>query len=402
MINLMLGIPGGGKSYEAVVFHILPALLSGRKVITNLPLEVERFAALVPYCDKLLEVRTRTLSCDPGEGDGEASSSGSSELAGMIKQARSARFSSRAFANVEDYSDGWRHEEKGFGPLYVVDEAHFALPAGETPRAVREWFSMHRHFNVDVLLITQTYGKIDRDIVGLVQMCYRVRKNIALGSSGSYTRKVQDGVRGEVVNTSIRRYEAKYFGLYRSHTQGAAVGEFNAADVRPLWKHWTFIGAGVCALVVLVMVGSGQVHVPWRVAAPKGSGAVVEVSPGRSGAGARQSVVPSSSGSPVGARAASAVASAPADESPPDPYAGQGLHLVGTIRGSGGVVYAIAVSQNGQYVMTTTDVELVKAGYKFFAAADCAAWLTWAAKRRAVTCDWPTVGPSVGGRSAHV
>ncbi|EPW3551744.1 zonular occludens toxin domain-containing protein, partial [Pseudomonas aeruginosa] len=38
MINLILGQPGGGKSHEAVVYHVVPALNQGRKVITNLAL----------------------------------------------------------------------------------------------------------------------------------------------------------------------------------------------------------------------------------------------------------------------------------------------------------------------------------------------------------------------------
>ncbi|MER0370175.1 zonular occludens toxin domain-containing protein, partial [Vibrio vulnificus] len=43
MINLIVGRPGGGKSYEAVVFHIIPAIQNGRKVVTNLPLNIDHF-----------------------------------------------------------------------------------------------------------------------------------------------------------------------------------------------------------------------------------------------------------------------------------------------------------------------------------------------------------------------
>ncbi|MHA6613038.1 zonular occludens toxin domain-containing protein [Photobacterium damselae] len=41
MINLIMGRPGGGKSYEAVVYHVLPAIQSGRMVITNLPINLD-------------------------------------------------------------------------------------------------------------------------------------------------------------------------------------------------------------------------------------------------------------------------------------------------------------------------------------------------------------------------
>lgn len=57
MSNGLEGIPGSGKSYEAVVFHVLPALQSGRLVITNLPLLVEAFAALDPAFRSLIQIR---------------------------------------------------------------------------------------------------------------------------------------------------------------------------------------------------------------------------------------------------------------------------------------------------------------------------------------------------------
>jgi zona occludens toxin len=59
MINGLEGIPGSGKSYEAVVMHVLPALKAGRKVITNLPLLVDKFSALDPSYGDLIELRTK-------------------------------------------------------------------------------------------------------------------------------------------------------------------------------------------------------------------------------------------------------------------------------------------------------------------------------------------------------
>ena len=159
MINLLLGAPGGGKSYEAVAYHILVALMRGRKVVTNLPLQVDAFERLQPGLSDLIELRHRTLAVRPEDAP---------------------KWTPRPFAHVEDYADPWRHPD-GFGPLYVIDECHMCLPARDTERAVEEWFSMHRHHNVDVLLITQSYGKINAAIRDLVQMVYRVRKNVALG-----------------------------------------------------------------------------------------------------------------------------------------------------------------------------------------------------------------------------
>lgn len=227
MINLLLGQPGGGKSYEAVAFHIIQAIEQGRKVITNLSVKPDVFAKFFPGSDRLLELRNPVL----GEN-------------GVV----------RPFSKPEHYGDPWRHPESGAGPLYVVDECHLALPRIGTSREVEEWYSLHRHEGADVLLITQSYGKISHAIRDLVQVVYRCKKATAFGSNDRYIRKVQDGIRGDVVNTSIRVYEPKYFQFYKSHTRsGGAVNELAANDIVPYWKRWPFKGAAICLVIVVGM-----------------------------------------------------------------------------------------------------------------------------------------------------
>jgi zona occludens toxin len=162
----------------------------------------------------------------------------------------------RPFSRVEDYGDDWRHPETGVGPLYIIDECHKSVPRVGTPVSVEEWFAEHRHEGADVLLITQSYGKINQAIRDAVQLVYRCKKAVAFGSSDRYIRKVQDGLRGEVVNTQIRQYESKYFPLYTSHTKSNdAVAEAFAEDVVPIWKRWPFLGAGICFVLFFVIVG---------------------------------------------------------------------------------------------------------------------------------------------------
>lgn len=148
-----------------------------------------------------------------------------------------------------DYYTDWKHKS-GMGPLFVIDECQLALPRGKVDPHVAEWYSLHRHYNCDVLLLTQAYGRIDKSIVDLVQLVYRVRKAVAFGLNSKYIRKVQDGVRGEVVSTSMRVYEKRYFGLYKSHTQGHSVGEEGASDTRPIWMAWPILAAVACFVVV--------------------------------------------------------------------------------------------------------------------------------------------------------
>ena len=42
MINSVVGRPRAGKSYESVIYHILPSAKEGRKVVTNIPVNLEK------------------------------------------------------------------------------------------------------------------------------------------------------------------------------------------------------------------------------------------------------------------------------------------------------------------------------------------------------------------------
>ncbi|MGJ7095715.1 zonular occludens toxin domain-containing protein [Vibrio hannami] len=213
MINAITGRPGGGKSYEAVAFHVIPAIESGRKVVTNLPLNLDHFVKVFgAEVDELIHVV-----------DGKLDDFGSLE---------------RPFSKIDDYNDEWR-DEQGKAPLYVIDEAHMVLPARSCSPEILEWYSMHRHRGIDILLMTQNLRKIHRDIKDMIEVSYYCAKNTAIGSSKSYTRKVKNGANGEVVSQSVRTYKKGFFPFYQSHTaSNKAVEEAMASDITPIWKKW--------------------------------------------------------------------------------------------------------------------------------------------------------------------
>ncbi|HIF9499377.1 zonular occludens toxin domain-containing protein [Photobacterium damselae] len=222
MINLIMGRPGGGKSYEAVVYHVLPAIQSGRMVITNLPINLDVVSSVL------------------GE-----------DKAKLIKVINSDFHSygdkSRPFSKPDDYKDDWRSPE-GQAPLVIVDEAHMICGRDAT-KDLLEFYSMHRHFGLDILLLTQSDRKLHRDVRDMIEIVYRCIKNTALGSDKTYTKKVLMGLRGEVVNTEQRKYEKAYFKFYQSHTaSNTAVKEATASDVKPFWKSKL-----VLALIVAVL-----------------------------------------------------------------------------------------------------------------------------------------------------
>lgn len=230
MLNLILGRPGGGKSYEAVAFHILPSLEQGRKIITNLPLNLGEFEKLNPHFPNLIEV----LHPVPGN---------------LVR-----------FRHVCDYQSEWKHPVDGSGPLFVIDECHIPLPVKGTDRAVEEWYSMHRHSAADVILITQSHGKINKPIRDLAQLVFMVSKNVAFGSSSTYLQKVYDGVRGPLISNTVRKYKPEYFRLYTSHTKGGRTERF-AQDIRPIWHHWSFKAAGAFAAFAIYQFSSADMAV---------------------------------------------------------------------------------------------------------------------------------------------
>jgi len=393
MINLLLGPPGAGKSYEAVVYHVLPALAQGRKVITNLPLQLDELAAIEPGYRSLVELRTETLAEEvrPDEKAAEMS------WRRFGVAARPRPFCKRAFANRADFGDGWRHPVSGAGPLYVVDECHLALPRKGTVVEVEEWFSLHRHEGADVLLITQSYSKVSLPIIELAQIVYRLRKATAFGSSKSYVRKVFDGLKGDCVNQTVRRYDPAYFSLFTSRTRGGGA-ELEARDIVPIWRRWPFVGAAI-----VLPIGLGGLA--WK-AAHLGDKAVpldepVVLSPRdppvKVGANAPANPAPLAA-AVVLPGGQGGVEPVPPGGGPMDVLAGRSLHYAGSITFGGKSLHLVSVAQSGQYAYTIRSDELERAGYTVVMVGECTGQLEGHGKRRPLLCDGPSVG--MGGVSA--
>lgn len=408
MINFLIGAPGGGKSYEAVAYHLLPALEQGRKVITNLPLNLEHFALINPDYLKLIDVRTVTKAVR------ETIDWKKSEM--LFRRfgisSKQKHFIDVPFAHIEDYQNDWRHPETGTGVLYIIDECHLCLPRFGTSMDVEHWYSLHRHEFADVLLMTQSYGKINQSIRDLVQVTYKVRKNVAFGSSTTYVRKVLDGVRGEVLNTTIRKYEKHIFPFYKSHTKSSSVGvEYGAADIIPFWKRPIVMGSVFFCILPIVLLfvldlknpmkpdtfkpkPKPLVFVPVKNAAPTVPNAAPIPAP-----------IPSVQNAvPIPAPIPPVQNAAPIPPVDVDPYSENGIHLVGHLfakldsEGKIKTLWILSLSQNGQLLRNLYSYDFEKIGYKFEPLNDCGAWLTFGTKKRFIKCDSPTVGISLSKR----
>ena len=368
MLNMILGQPGGGKSYEAVAFHILPTLEDGRKVITNLPLNLEAFYGAVPESRKLLEIRTKTKA-EKGH----------------------------CFAVRADFEDDWRCPETGRGALFVIDECHKMFPRIGCDKDVLEFFAEHRHAGIDVILVTQAYGKIHTDIRDMVQMVYRVKKMMAFGKSDRYIRKVQDGIRGEVMSTSERDYESKYFQFYKSHTASAtAVIESDAKDINPAFKKW-FIGSIAFIVLPLLFIGYKSYAMyssDKAVTQANGEGTPLAgrvpdltyvTPPYVPPASAVVAELP-----PTPAKPEAETASEPLDH----PFKSLNLHLQGVMTSGARTLMTFIVTQNERPINQISSDELIKAGYQVTYVSDCVAKLQYEGiKPFFVVCSLPSVAP---------
>lgn len=390
MINGLEGIPGSGKSYEATVYHVLHSLASGRMVVTNLPLLREKFMAIDPAYGALIVLKRRaspvlgTWDANRMDEDGKGSAfelfpDGHNE---------SVDPSVTVFGHVWDFYTIWKHPETGQGPLFVIDESHVPFPKIGTSKHVIEWFKLHRHFNVDVLLMTQNFRDSDQSIARLMEMLVRCRKASFLGKPDKYIRKVHAGYRGAVISTEERPYKKQYFGLYKSHTQGNAVAESVASDVKPFlvtFKRWSWVvmAFGV-AIVVVTIVNKAS-------AKPKGT---------------TQMLMTTDTGAVVQSVQASkpqASASSPGQGNKveiPEPYESKSFHLTGRASMGDKVLYMFSVSQNGLAVSNVTHKELERVGYRWVGLTDCAGTLFWQEKAIPVTCDVPQVSMAVAGPTA--
>jgi zona occludens toxin len=400
MINGLEGIPGSGKSYEACVHHVLPALQAGRLVITNLPLLVDMWAAINPDFLKLLELRRRVQpirgTWDAERVDEKTGEGNAFELfADGHTEKPAAKVS--LFGHVWDYYSEWKHPVTGQGPLFIIDECHVGMPTIGTDPEVIEWYKLHRHFNADVLLGTQSFRDMNQPIARLMAMLVKVRKADILGRADHYIRKVHGGYRGAVISTEERKYRPEFFNLYKSHTQGNSVAEALAQDVSPFivkFKRytrnvWVLFGIGALAL-------GYYYYSKWSTAKP-----ITTVSRTVGPPAGYVAPMPRWMASSPATSSQSDTSQPMAVDEIPEPYQNKGLHLNGFLTVAGQTMYMLSVSQNGVVVSHVTSKELVRAGYRYIPLSDCAGVVQWMRNNRAVTCDTPQIGIGGGGSASQ-
>lgn len=385
MFNGLQGIPGSGKSYEACVFHVLPAIRSGRKVITNLPVNIEQLKVLCPDNWHLLEVRTQA---SPVRGKWDASNVALNPAFQLFEDGRVEKPHSMVpFSTVWCFWTDWKRED-GIGPLYIIDECQIPFPKkGGAPRAIQEWSQLHRHYNADVLLLSQSFRQVDDVLCGLLANLIICRKADILGKSDAYIRKVKAGYRGDVIQSETRKYEKQFFSLYKSHTQSSSSAEASVQDVSPKLKKLKLF-----TRVFWVVAIAFAAWAWWPKDKPKPK-------PAQKPAVQHQVAPQNQVQQPAQTQALSIEPATPATSQKQEPEPteetfgvldGKSVHLLGSMGMGGKTKVVFEVSDNGRRLFQIDLQALESSGYQVKMLDTCLARVrSPAGKFRSVICDAP-------------
>lgn len=375
MIHGLSGKPGGGKSYEAIVSHIIPIVTKDkRKVVTNIPINIDHFCAVYgEYCRDLIEVIDGQFHNYGGE---------------------------RPFSKKEHYLqyEDW-HNEKNQKVYFFIDECHLALGKGSTDKALREFYSMHRHYGFDIMLITQNFRKVDTDIKDMVVNHYRAIKKAMMGEDNKYILKVHDGAsssNASVVAVHSRVYEKKYFAFYQSHTKSdSAVDEATSNDIEKWYKHWT-IKASIGFFIVGFIVLANQFS-------KRDKNTII--TPGHQNKTSQQTnlkpkkTIPAIA--PPKTLRALEYAKMIAQSKTYHPFYKMKLSVSGHAEYNDGgrrvtEIY-FSATQNGQHVFTLKSSDLMRAGYDIRVLTECAVRIRFYDYQDYITCNAPKQGAVLGG-----
>lgn len=375
MITALLGRPGAGKSYEAVVFQIIPAAKEGRLVVTNIPINLD---AVEKYYGAETAAHIRIVKTEYGDYG--------------LK---------RPFSEPDDFlvHKDWQNA-KGQGPLFVVDETHLCI-GRDAKKEVLEYLSMHRHYGHDIIVMSQSPTKLHKDLRDMIEVSYRCVKKSVFGDDTHYIKKTYHGcaVRNtEFVHEEEREYKAQYFQFYKSHTQsGSSVFEASAKDVKAVLNPYKklslammLIGALAAIFLFKSMMFPANAKSETQIAAPGQD--IVSNSPQSQSAQAAFS-----------APAAKAIQK-PLFEDKRHPFYKLVLHVEGSATYYDGKYLVkqvwFSASQNGQFITRLNLGDLKLAGYDVTVLTDCAVRVEYGDYSDWITCDSPVIAAAPVGSDA--
>lgn len=214
-IFFLEGLPGAGKSYECVIRHLLPALRSGRVVITNVPGlnhdEIKTYLGQLSFNLTYIDIDTPVRAAVDAyiEVCSEQNRPAMQQVMMTIAATEAQKMLESVL--VKD-------------ALILLDEVqnYFGSSSGALPVATIRFFAEHRHQGLDLVLMGQHVGDVHDLIRHRIEVLTHLQKLVALGvpTRYSWTNYTLSGGKRQKIRNGVEKYEKKIFAIYKSHDDG--------------------------------------------------------------------------------------------------------------------------------------------------------------------------------------
>lgn len=229
MIIFHEGLPGSGKSYEACINQIIPALKKGRVVY-----------AYIEGINRAKFAEVTGLSLDTVI-----------ELLHPLKK--------------EQVKDVQNHVADN--SLVLLDELQDFFPTGKATLdpGITEFVTQHRHRGIDIVCMGQDHRDCHMLWKRRIDTLIQFTKRDAIGQPKSYTwvTNKQKAGKFEKLRSGKGSYDSKYFGLYASHSEGVESIDAHEDDRTNIFKSSMFtfwLPAFGAVLLVAVWYSWGFFH----------------------------------------------------------------------------------------------------------------------------------------------
>lgn len=211
------GLPRSGKSYEAVLHHILPALRAKRHVYVRLNGVGDKLDKIAAHLE-MPEEEVRSLVHVMGDKEVVEWCVCDTDNDGGV-----------TFPHIEKHA------------LVVIDEAHEYWPTNRAnlPERAANFFAKHGHISLDMVIISQDCKDLHRLIIRRMAKKNTYTKLDALGSDQRYSVRFYAATgtgKYETVGTETRKYDPAVWELYHGVQPGIESNEVYKGNTRTLWK----------------------------------------------------------------------------------------------------------------------------------------------------------------------
>lgn len=227
MIIFHEGLPGSGKSYEALVKHIIPSLEKGRKV----------YARLNGFNYEKV-----------------------SELTGKTVQELESLYTEITEEQVHTVYDIVENDS-----LLVLDELQNFFPSGRQKLSdeMTRFIAEHRHRGMDIVCMGQALADVHTTWKRRTERKISFLKLSMVGMDSKYKWEMYqgsiNGVKGDVVfkkiKSGVEKYDSKYFGSYLSHQLTTDNTEVYSDDRVNLFKSkqfYFYLPVFICFLIFAI------------------------------------------------------------------------------------------------------------------------------------------------------